>query len=285
VYDDYHVKLIVCRIRSAYSLSGHVNISVSSPYSMFEHRRTARLLLHSVTLTFEGQDEAISSETGYASMRLYTLTREIAPCEPVELSNEDHEESDEPCKWCVIESSSILNERDLQGVWNVVFNIPIPGWLPATTNYGTDDVGVRYALYAEAKFVNLDDNKNNAWSFATLCSPFRSRVKSVDAQKRITLRRFVSRTEDASGLSRSSTLTYLVNSPTADKPISGGPQFPAEVLSKIQVLASVPDFVDVESDCFPVIVRMRTKDLEAVECQKIQLTSIATDITQLENNR
>jgi hypothetical protein len=185
----------------------------------------------------------------------------------------------------LIESSLILNQCDRQGMWNVVFNLPIPGWLPATTNFGTDDVGVRYGLYAEAKFINLDDNKSNAWSFATLCSPFRSRVKSVDAQKPIILRRLVSRSEDASGSSRSSTLTYLVSSPVTDKPVSGGPQFPVEVLSKIQVLASVPDFVDVESDCFPVVVRMRTKDLEGIECQKIQATSIATNIIQLEKSR
>jgi hypothetical protein len=110
-------------------------------------------------------------------------------------------------------------------------------------------------------------------------------VKSVDAQKRILLRRFVSRSEDVSESSTSSTLTYLVNSNSTDKPASGRPQFPAEVLSKIQVLASVPDYVDVESDHFPIIVRIRTKDLEATECRKIQVTSITTDVIQREKCR
>jgi hypothetical protein len=169
-------------------------------------------------------------------------------------------------------------------VWNVVFNLPIPGWLPATTNYGIEDVGVRYGLYAEATFINIDDNRSNPWSFATLCSPFRSRVKSVDTQKHILLRRFVSHSEDTSDPS-SSTLTYVVNSPVTDKPASGKPQFPAEVLSKIQVLASVPDYVDVEGDHLPIAVRMRTKDLEAVECRKIKVTSITTDVIQREKCR
>ena len=167
----------------------------------------------------------------------------------------------------------------------MVFNLPIPGWLPATTNYGIEDVGVRYALYAEAKFISLDDDQDNAWSFATLCSPFRSRGKFVDTQKHILLRRFVSPSEDAYESSTSSTLTYLVNSPATDKSATSALRFPAEVLSKIQVLASVPDYVDMKSDHLPVVVRMRTKDLEAAECRKIQVTSIATDVIQREKCR
>ena len=164
----------------------------------------------------------------------------------------------------------------------MVFNLPIPGWLPATSNHGVEDAGIRYGLSAEAKFISLDDNRSNAWSFATLCSPFRSRVKSVDAQKRIVLRRFMSRSDDVSESSASSALTYLVNSHSADKPASSKPRIPTEVLSKIQVLASVPDYVDIEGDHFPVVVRIRTKDLEAAECRRIQVTSITTDVIQRE---
>ena len=47
---------------SAYSLSGVVTISVSSPYSLFERRRTAKLLLQSLSLTFEGQSEIFTHE-------------------------------------------------------------------------------------------------------------------------------------------------------------------------------------------------------------------------------
>jgi hypothetical protein len=176
--------------------------------------------------------------------------------------------------------------RDSQGMWNVVFNIPIPGWLPATTRYGAEDIGIRYSLFAEAEFINLSDDKNNnAWSFATLCTPFRSRVKSVDAQKHIVLRRFASRSEENPESSTSSVLTYLMNPAVNEKPASDKLQFPPEVFSKIQVLATVPDYVDVESDHFPVIVRMRTKDLPAADCRKIQVTSIATNLIQREKCR
>ena len=75
-----------------------MSVSVASTYSLFEHRRTARLLLQSIVLTFEGQEEVITSETGYSALRLCRISREITPYEPIELSNEGHEESDEPCK-------------------------------------------------------------------------------------------------------------------------------------------------------------------------------------------
>ena len=90
------VELIISR--SAYSLSGHVSVSVTSPFSLFEHRRTARLLLQSLVLTFEGQEEVITSEIGYSALRLCRISREIIPYESIELNNEGHEEADEPCK-------------------------------------------------------------------------------------------------------------------------------------------------------------------------------------------
>lgn len=165
----------------------------------------------------------------------------------------------------------------------MVFNLPIPGWLPATTTYGVEDVGIRYGLYAEAKFINLDDNQSSTWSFASLCAPFRSKVKSVHTQRQITLRRLMSLPEESPDLSN--TLTYLVNSPVTATPAGDRPQIPAEVLSKIQVLASVPTYVDVDRDHFPLIIRMRTKDLDASECKRIQLSSIAADIIQKEKSR
>lgn len=82
---------------SAYSLSGHISISLSSPFSLFESRRTARLLLQSISLTFEGQSEVFTPNTGYSSLRLCAVTRELAPSVPIQLSNQGHEDSSEPC--------------------------------------------------------------------------------------------------------------------------------------------------------------------------------------------
>ncbi|GLB34740.1 hypothetical protein LshimejAT787_0203050 [Lyophyllum shimeji] len=253
---------------SAYSLAGHVSVSVSSPHSMFERRRTARILLHSITLTFEGQAEIINEHTGYAAARLCSVTREIAPSEPVEMTNEGHEDSDEPC------------------VWNVVFDLPVPGWLPPSSLYGREAVGVRYSLFAEAKFSHVGESQSSTWSLATLCSPFRSRVKTQDARKDIQLRRFICCSEDILGTSTlQQTVTYLVNASVAPRPGSDLSRFPAEVLSKLQVLASVPEYVDMERNELPLVLRMRTKDLEAEECKRIQVTSVSANVVQMERYR
>lgn len=86
------------RYRSAYSLSGHVSISLSPSSSFFDRRQTARYLLQSLSLTFDGQAEIFTPTIGYSAVRLCSVTRELAPSEDtLELTNEGHEESGEPC--------------------------------------------------------------------------------------------------------------------------------------------------------------------------------------------
>lgn len=80
----YFLFLIHTFSSAAYSLSGHVSISVS--------QTTARLLLQSISLTFEGQSEVLTPCTGYSGLRLCSVTRELAP-KPTELSNEDSGET------------------------------------------------------------------------------------------------------------------------------------------------------------------------------------------------
>ncbi|KAF8965324.1 hypothetical protein BDZ97DRAFT_1918456 [Flammula alnicola] len=253
---------------SAYSLSGHISISVSSPYSIFEARRTARLLLQSVTLTFEGQSEIFTPSTGYSSLRLCSITRQLAPSTPIELSNEGHEDANEPC------------------VWNVIFNIPIPGWLPPTTILGMEEIGTRYALYATAKFTNIEEEEgSSSWSFASLCAPFRSRVRSSEAQRSITISRFIS--APTAEITEPATLNYLVNSTSTSSSKDGQDKerIPQDVLSKIQVLASVPAYIDVNDSLLPLTLRLRTKDLGEEECKKLQVTEVTIDIIQQEKCR
>ncbi|EDR07259.1 uncharacterized protein LACBIDRAFT_298980 [Laccaria bicolor S238N-H82] len=242
---------------SAYSLSGHVSISLSSPYSFFSTRRTARVLLESVSLTFEGQSEINTPETGYAAIRLCSVSRDVAPSEPMELTNHGHE--DDTCQW------------------NVIFNLPIPGWLPATSTLGLEELGVRYALYATAKFIMLDseDNHRHSWSLATLCAPFRSRVRSVDASTPIKLDRFISPDPHPPPMTN-----YLVNPTPKDSP-----RIPREVLSKIQVLASVPEFVNIQDTSVPITLRMRTRDLTGDECKRLQIANLSINIIQHEKFR
>ncbi|TFK30102.1 hypothetical protein FA15DRAFT_197829 [Coprinopsis marcescibilis] len=248
-----------------YSLSGVVTISVASPYSIFEGRRnTARLLLKSLSLTFEGQSEIYTPSTGYSSLRLCSVTRELAPAEPTELSNDGHEDDATPCKW------------------DIVFNIPIPGWLPASTSLGIEDIGIRYGLHATAQFANLETGQITPWSFATLCTPFRCRTRYAVAHKGIKIHRFVLPPHVEQ--SEQTFHSYLVSSHTSSSDSSNA-RIPAEILDKIQVLASVAESVDIKSSSLPITIRLRTKDLEDAECKRLQISEVGVDIIQKERCR
>ncbi|KAF7363651.1 hypothetical protein MSAN_01022300 [Mycena sanguinolenta] len=249
-----------------FSLSGHVSITLNSPFSVFERRRAVRVILHSVSLTFDGQTEVASSTLGYSPLRLYTLSRELlASSEPIELSNEDQEQTDEPCRW------------------NVVFDLPIPGWLPASHDFAPGDVGAstRYYLHALVKFVVIEDNTATTWSFSSLCSPFRPRTtfRSLETRKAITLRRFV---EPPTDEPKAPALVNFLLSPP-NKPSES--TIPTDVLSKVQVLASIPTHVDVCDDRFPFTLRLRTKNLEDAHCKRLHVTNFTLDVVQAETCR
>ena len=163
----------------------------------------------------------------------------------------------------------------------MVFNLPIPGWLPETTSIGITDLGVKYTLHATAKFTLLNDFYTlSPWAFATLCTPFRSRARYAQTQKRICLQRFVEPPSDVPF--HSATNSYLIKTPT---PLPGKASIPAEVLEKIQVIVATPRFVDMQAGSIPVVLRLRTNDLDASQCKRIQVKEITIDITQKEKYR
>ncbi|KIJ69092.1 hypothetical protein HYDPIDRAFT_80707 [Hydnomerulius pinastri MD-312] len=255
---------------SAFSLSGHVSVSITSPASVFNRQRaTTRVLLQSLSITFEGQSESLTPETGYSPIRLCSIKRELLHGEPVDLSNEGHEDSDKPCSW------------------NVVFDVPVPGWLPTTSVYGdcaAAAAGTRYALYATATFAYLEDgSSSSSFSFASLCAPFRSRVRTVDAYRcPITIRRFV---EPAAGSSSSAfpMSLYIVDA-QRDPDAEGSSQssIPPEILKKIHVIASIPDAVAMNETSIPLVLRLRGKDLDVSERERLRVTEFSVDLEQVE---
>jgi hypothetical protein len=80
------------------------------------------------------------------------------------------------------------------------------------------------------------------------------------------------------------THNYLVNSTPASE-ARDKPHIPSDVLSKIQVLASVPEYIDIRERALPLTLRLRTKDLCEDECKKLQVTEVVIDITQQEKCR
>ncbi|EMD37942.1 hypothetical protein CERSUDRAFT_113084 [Gelatoporia subvermispora B] len=254
---------------SAYSLSGQVKIRLTQSYmSLFERRRTTRLLLQSLVVTFEGQSELITQETGYSAARLCCVSQELVHGAPFELSNDGAEDSVEPC------------------VWSVVFNLTVPGWLPPSALYGDveDNAGTRYGLYATARFVNAGESSMPAW--VPWCGPFRARERTTKAPRcEVHLNRFLG---DADAYTPSSS----TRTPMADYSISAEParvpdssSIPPEIASGIRVLASVPEFVDIEEGKIPLTLRLRAKGLSAADCRRLRVSEFCVEVEQVEDYR
>ncbi|KAJ3989187.1 hypothetical protein F5890DRAFT_1401539 [Lentinula detonsa] len=260
---------------SAYSLSGHVQITLS-PH--FLSRKPAKILLQSLELTFEGQSEVAAPSVGYSAVRLCAITRELVPHDhPVLLSNDGDECPGEPCRW------------------NAIFNINVPGWLPASSCFGTDNSGVSYQLFARAKYVDVDNRKrdvsfhhrssSSSWSLSSIYSAICSSQRTATADESVSIKRFSGLpSEDAPG--PAPLITYLLS---GDKVTTSSTDMaksiPADVLSKIRILASVPEYLNIEVNRATLTLRLRTKDLPEEECQRLQLIGFRVDILQKDKCR
>lgn len=90
-----NIYILINPYRSAYSLSGHVQITLS-PH--FLSRKPAKVLLQSLELLFEGQSEVSAPAIGYSAVRLCAITRELVPHDhPVLLSNDGDESPGQSC--------------------------------------------------------------------------------------------------------------------------------------------------------------------------------------------
>lgn len=209
---------------------------------------------------------------GYASIRLCSLNRELAPNEPLELSNEGHEDSDKPC------------------TWNIVFNLAVPGWLPATSTMsvsGEDEARTRYSLFATALFMNVDDTSDKTWSVSTLCSIFRPKTRVIRAPKcPITLHRYINVPPDSSCGSSFPVTNYAISAKAEYANATRDSSFiPLHVLSQIHLVISVPDSISVENSSFPFAIRLRTPDLDESERKRLRVVSFTLDIDQVEKYR
>lgn len=138
-------------------------------------------------------------------------------------------------------------------------------------------------LYATAKFTYLDQDQT-PWSLTSLCTPFLSQVKSVHGQTKIQLRRFIS--APRADFLDPKVINYLVDShDSTSASDSSKPRVPVEVLNKIQLLVSVPEYTNVEDRTLPLTLRLRTEDLCEEDCKRLQVTEVAVDILQQERCR
>ena len=242
---------------------------MSPSQSLFEQRRTIRILLRSLVITFEGQAELITSEAGYFAARLCSVSKELVPKTSVELSNEGHEDRDTPC------------------TLHVMFDLPIPGWLPASDPYGDcrqGFSGTQYNLYATLNYTNLEETYGPSW-FSSICTPFSSKTKSVHAEAfTVSLNRFALPLP-----STSASYPPLFYSIT----LKGGAPHPdtnlhpilSDVLSKIELLASVPEHISVDGDNFLFTLCMRAPSLPESEAAKLRVTRVSLEPQQIDQYR
>lgn len=171
----------------------------------------------------------------------------------------------------------------LSGVWNIIFNLTVPGWLPASSVIGFDELGVRYGLHATAKFLDLETSRS-PWALATFCAPFLSKAKTAQAQRTVQVRRFLAPPSPDPPVFN--TVNYLVNNPAISaKEDNIKKRIPLEVLAKIQTILSAPEYVDVNEKKMDVTLRLKSDGLEQEECERFQLVDISLSLVQTEKCR
>ena len=270
---------VLCR--STYSLSGHISLSFtrssssSSSNSLFFERRqrAIRILLRSLVVTFEGQAELVTREASYSALRLCSISKELVSKTTIELSNEGHEDNDD-------------NDDGGVCVWHIMFDLPIPGWLPASDLYGDcrqGFSGTQYNLYASARFSNLDSSSSSSllggghsWVSA-LCPPFFPRNNVLHAERRrIMLNRF-------SALPALRPAYYSVSLTAGGlRPEDNPHPVPTDIISKVELLASVPEGISLDQEKFPFSLSIRTSALSESQAAKLHVTQFSLELHQVD---
>lgn len=265
---------------SAYSLSGHVTLSLSSSHYFFESPCVEKLLLESLELVFEGQSEHISDAAGYSAVRICHVTRELVKGEPVELTNED-----------VIHPTA--NSRGVCK-WAITFDIPIPGWVPATNFFGEpfdgNPGGTQYSLYATARYRDLNYNSRSLSSL--MCGLFHPPQSTVSAPRHpIILNRVFtpSRVRHADHDSMFPFIAYCVES-TVLRPTNPAPAerdcIPQEILAGLDVKMNVPEYLPINCSTIPLSVRITVaRSIGEARRKRVKVIGFNIDLRQVETYR
>lgn len=256
--------------RSAYSLSGHVSVELHLPYTLpFQTPRRPRFLLQSLELVFEGKAEIVSPYTGYSSFRICSISSELIQNAFELTSSEDSSDPGacfrHPCRPLNVLTCAFTAR------WNILFNLTIPGWLPASS---LASCGNSYRIYATAKLVTLGGN--DTW-LDSLTSPFRSNEWTAEARRTIRLRRFIQAPSEPSP--GPSTISYVIKSKSI-KPQGGSTRIPDNVIQALNIVATVPSFIDVKSHQLETALRLRTEGLDSELCQRLRLNGFSVDVIQ-----
>ena len=240
---------------------------MAPPHTLFDRRRAVRILLRSLVITFEGQAEIVTPEIGYAAVRLCSISKELVLTTTVEFSNEGGEDGEQSC------------------TWHVMFDLAIPGWLPASDQYGDCRQafsGTQYNLYATAKFQNAGATSSPSW-VSSLYSPFLSRdeVRVIHAERcGITLNRFAFPLPSLAF--RMPAFYSVTPNAKALRPKDNPHPIPVHVVSKIELLTSVPDHISLGDETFPFALSIRASSLSKSEAAKLRVSQMSLELQQVD---
>jgi hypothetical protein len=266
---------------SAYSLSGHIAITVLPSRSLFESSTRQRYTLESLELAFEGQSEQISDVTGYSAIRLCNIKRELVQGEPIELAADVADESGHP----------------QPTKWEFVFDMTIPGWLPASTPFREShhgcQVGTQYTLHATAQLRDASKDEAGGLMTTVLCSLFKPPFLTQTARCPVELKRFFTKStplsEDAGATSSSGfpTIPYSVSTAVERTSTNKTPAIrtiPLDVLKGIEVRAEAPEHFDLDNNRIPFAIRLRPgKAFPQDAFQRTRIVGFNMDIRQHES--
>ena len=190
-------------------------LTVTPPRSAFSFAARQPALLTSLTLTFEGKQEHFAPTSGYTARRLCQISQTlVVPSSPIAVpSTSDHKIA-------------------------IVFDLAVPGWLPATlTSKHSTTAATSYAIYATATYAS-DESQT---VFAT------TRQKSTHAQPvQITVKR--NRTTSAP-----KPCTYSVAPGVKDPSTS---RIPPNVVSAILAKLHMPSYLNIADQKFDLRVEL-----------------------------
>lgn len=216
----------------------------------------------------------------YAPLRIITITKQlVSSSDPVQITtDEDHAE------------------------WRVVFNLTVPGWLPATATFADiherNEAGVSYALHARARFhsaggeaeagdgatATASTSTSSVWN--NLCAVMRlgaGRPREVRAESvPIRVTRFMSppvRPDDASPSPFPRSAFEVQALSTGD---NSSTNIPPDILRSVQLHAIVPSRSSVEDDSVSLVLRLRCRLDDERTRDRLRVLGFDVDVVQVE---
>ena len=200
---------------ASYSLSGQLVLTVTPPRYPFSFTARQPALLTSLTVTFEGKQEHFAPTSGYTARRLCQVSKTlVVPSSPIAVpSTSDHKIA-------------------------IVFDLAVPGWLPATlTSKHSTTASTSYAIYATATYSS--DESSSVFAI--------SRHKTAHAQPvQITVKR--NRTTSAP-----KPCSYSVAPGLKDPSAS---HLPPDVASAILTKLHMPSYLNIADQKFDLRVEL-----------------------------